>query len=118
MTAPSKPLEAAAPAKTSGFSVNVLIVAATLLIALNPLTVRFFVKYGVLGDVYFIAFDLCLVAVIALAVMNLRTGRLGYAVLAGVALAATLPAMFAAELVLTFLYIRYQAVWTGATVAK
>src|SRR5690606_29300134 len=104
-------------AKTGGFSVNVLIVAATLLIALNPLTIRFFVKYGILGDVYFIVFDLCLAAIIAAAVMHMRTANSRYFWFAIVGIGITPVILIAAEIAISYARVRYIEAWRGHTIS-
>jgi hypothetical protein len=105
-------------AATGGFPVYVIIVGLTLLAALNPISIRVAIRFGVVGNAYLLTLDLCLVVAVVLAALYLRSGRRLYKALAVASVVSIVPIMLVAELAYTYLYLRFHNAVTGVKVTN
>jgi hypothetical protein len=95
------------------FSLYATIVGASLLIALNPVVTGFAVEMAIPLVAYLLVLDLCLAAIIAAAVMHMRTANSRYFWFAIVGIGMTPVILIAAEIAISYAEVRYQRGWHG-----
>ena len=106
-----------ARSSTVGFSIYAAIVGASLLVILNPIVASLAIVVAIPHIAYLSTLDLCLAAIIATAILHIRTRniRFFWLMLAGMGMTPLI--MVAAEIAISYAELRYQPAWHGRNIS-